>query len=647
MEALNYIDEMQAEYDQFNNDLSNRINLCQYLLLARCPNGDLRVPSSMYGHFQSEIRRLDDQRKFLCRQMQGLILSYARALENAGYKEIVKELGKFMVEYAAKAKLSTRVTGLSNRLGATGVGTAAEFEGFINDGINGALDAGVEAIADQLFKKIDAPTDYAGVRQFWESWVPKEYHKISMPLTDLRFSITASYEKCKEEEIDRPPVRWAKKKKRVRPIVDPSGYVYEGIEDNRVEGVTATLYYKENESATEQLWDAAEFGQENPLTTDAAGLYMWNVPQGLWQVRFQKDGYQTTQTEWLPVPPPQLEITIPMTQTAAPAVTETAAYADAVSIRFSQYMQTSSLSGIDVQQNGTNVAGTLEITDGEGDLARAVRFIPANKFTAATVQLSIPAAAKNYAGTSLAAAYTATLDVQHTIEGLMVQTDAVLEVGCYGYLTVTAYPAVAVQGKELRVSTASPILALSETEELLVFNKDGQCLVPLFGVLPGVGEVTCGIGDLEASANVTVKYRLVEQVTQPVATLSSGAEVPEGTTLELYTSTSGAVIYYTTDGSCPCDEEKRIRYDGPITLKESVTIQFIAVCEGMTDSEVVTLVLDVTPGTGISTLNSQPSTLDSYYDLRGTRVLPPLRRGMYVQVRRTQNGIESRKVIVK
>ena len=647
LEALNYIDEMQAEYDQFNNDLSNRINLCQYLLLARCPNGDLRVPSSMYGHFQSEIRRLDDQRKFLCRQMQGLILSYARALENAGYKEIVKELGKFMVEYAAKAKLSTRVTGLSNRLGATGVGTAAEFEGFINDGINGALDAGVEAIADQLFKWADAPTDYAGVRKFWESWVPKEYHKISMPLTDLRFSITASYEKCKEEEIDRPPVRWAKRKKRVRPIVDPSGYVYEGIEDNRVEGVTATIYYKENESATEQLWDATEFGQENPLTTDAAGLYMWNVPQGLWQVRFQKEGYQPTQTEWLPVPPPQLEITVPMTQTAVPAVTETAAYADAVSIRFSQYMQMSTLSGIAVQQNGTDVAGTLEITDGEGDLARGVRFIPANKLTAATVQLTVPAAAANYAGATLAAPYTATLDVQHTIEGLMVQTDAVLEVGRYGYLTVTAYPAVAVQGKTLRVSTASSIVALSETDEALTFNKDGQCLVPLFGVLPGEAEVICGIGDLVASANVTVKYHIVEQVTMPIATLSSGAEVPEGTTLELYTSTPGAVIYYTTDGSCPCDEEKRIRYDGPITLTESVTIQFIAVCEGMTDSEVVTLVLNVTPDTGVASLNAQRSTLNEYYDLRGARVLPPLRQGMYIHVRRSATGTTSRKVLIK
>lgn len=644
LEALNYIDEMQAEYDQFNNDLSNRINLCQYLLLARCPNGDLRVPSSMYGHFQSEIRRLDDQRKFLCRQMQGLILSYARALENAGYKEIVKELGKFIVDYAAKAKLSTRVTGLSNRLAATGVGTAAEFEGFINDGISGALDAGVDAIADQLFKWADAPTDYAGVRKFWESWVPKEYHKISMPLTDLRFSITASYEKCKEEEFDRPPVPWAKKKKRVRPIVDPSGYVYEGIEDNRVEGVTATIYYKENESATEQLWDAAEFGQENPLTTDAAGLYMWNVPQGLWQVRFQKEGYQPTQTAWLPVPPPQLEITVPMTQTAAPAVVEAAAYADAVSIRFSQYMQVASLSDIAVRQNNIVLQGTLELLDGEDGLARTVRFLPSEKLTAKNVQLTVPATAKSYAGSTLAAAYTATLEVQHTIEGLVVQDGAAVEIGQTGYVTVTAYPAVAVAGKTLGIELQSPILELADAT--VTFDDNGQALVPLRGLLPGVAEITFGVGDLQARTAVEVKYHLYELCSRPVASVVSGT-VAEGTRVELYTATKGATIYYTTDGSCPCDEATRQRYTEPIVILSDVTIQAIAVLEGMTDSEVTTLTYTIGTGVVAPEVIETVEAEDFYYSLNGTRVTPPLPRGTFIHVQRTSSGVRSRKVMVR
>lgn len=645
LEALNYIDEMQAQYDEFNNDLSNRINVCQYLLLARCPNGDLRVPSSMYGHFQSEIRRLDDQRKVFTKQMQGLILSYANALENAGYKEIAKELGKFLIKYCAKAGLAKGTTAMSGKLAATGMGSAEDFAGMITDGISSAIDMGVDWAADKITKR-RIPTDYAGVRKFFESWAPKKYHEISMQVTNLRFSITASYEKCKEEEIDRPPVRWAKKR-RLKPIVDPSGYVYEGVEDNRVEGVTATVYFKENETSAEQMWDAAEFGQQNPQVTDAAGLYMWNVPQGLWQVRFEKEGYQPTQTEWLPVPPPQLEINVPMTQKTAPAVAEAMAYADAVSIRFTQYMQLSTLADIRVSQSGAAVNGTLEVTEGEEGLARAVRFVPVSPFTAASVQLTIPATAANYAGTSMAEADTRTLSVQHTIEELMVQTDAVVALGGTGYVTVTAYPAVSVAGKPLTVSTSSPLVELV-ADEPVVFDNDGQCLVPLRGLLPGVASVTFAIGDLKTSADVEVKYRLVEQVERPVSTIASGAEVPAGTTLELYCATPGAVIWYTTDGSCPCDEGTRHRYTGPITQTEDVTLQVMAVCDGMMDSEVVSLAITI-DGTGVTEVAGNGADDGEWVGLGGQRVLNGrLPSGVYIHVRRNAQGaVSSRKVLVK
>lgn len=643
LEALNYIDEMQAQYDQFNNDLSNRINLCQYLLLARCPNGDLRVPSSMYGHFQSEIRRIDDQRKFFCRQMQGLIMSYANALENAGYKEIAKELGKFLVGYAAKTGLSKGVSGMSSRLASTGVASAEDFGGMLENGISSAVDMVVDNIADRITKG-RIPTDYAGVRAYFEKWAPQEYHKISIPLTDLRFSITASYEQCKEEEIDRPPVPWAKKQRKVRPIVDPSGYVYEGVEDNRVEGVLATIYYKENESAAEQLWNAADFGQENPLTTDAAGLYMWNVPQGLWQVRFQKEGYQPTQTAWLPVPPPQLEITVPMTQTAAPAVVEATAYADAVSIRFSQYMQVASLGDIAVRQNNILLQGTLVLLDGEDGLARTIRFLPSEKLTAKSVQLTVPATAKSYAGSTLAAPYAATLDVQHTIEGLVVQDNAAVEVGQTGYVTVTAYPAVAVAGKALDIKSLSPILELATTE--VTFDDNGQALVPLRGLLPGVAEITFGVGDLQALAAVEVRYHLHELCSRPVASVVSGV-VAEGTRVELYSATKGATIYYTTDGSCPCDEAARQRYTEPIVIHSDVTIQAIAVLEGMTDSEVTTLTYTIATGVAAPEVIETVEAEDFFYSLNGTRVMLPLPRGIFIHVQRTSSGVRSRKVRIK
>lgn len=100
---------------------------------------------------------------------------------------------------------------------------------------------------------------------------------------------------------------------------DPSGYVYEGIPSNRLSGVTVTVYRsdateKPSGTANEnQKWDAAAFDQENPLTTDSLGQYQWMVPDGWWQVKYEKSGYTTVWSDWLPVPPVQTEVNVAMT----------------------------------------------------------------------------------------------------------------------------------------------------------------------------------------------------------------------------------------------------------------------------------------------------------------------------------------------
>ena len=78
------------------------------------------------------------------------------------------------------------------------------------------------------------------------------------------------------------------------------------------------------------LWNAEDYAQENPLFTDAEGKYAWDVPTGLWQVKYEKEGYETTYSEWLPVPPPQLEVNIGMTQLRQPAVQQVKACTDGI-----------------------------------------------------------------------------------------------------------------------------------------------------------------------------------------------------------------------------------------------------------------------------------------------------------------------------
>ena len=103
--------------------------------------------------------------------------------------------------------------------------------------------------------------------------------------------------------------------------IDPSGYIYSGNEDNRVQGATVTaywipfdeedeLYWDSPDESKAVIWDSGEYSQINPLITDNDGNYAWDVPEGWWRVVAEKDGYITYTTEWLPVPPPQTEVNI-------------------------------------------------------------------------------------------------------------------------------------------------------------------------------------------------------------------------------------------------------------------------------------------------------------------------------------------------
>ena len=116
--------------------------------------------------------------------------------------------------------------------------------------------------------------------------------------------------------------------------IDPSGYVYDTDTGLRLEGVTTTVYCVQisdtdgdefwaqpptaNGAEMEALkWNASECSQENPLITDAEGRYAWDVPEGWWRVKYEKEGYVTTWSDWLSVPPPQTEVNIGMTPLAS------------------------------------------------------------------------------------------------------------------------------------------------------------------------------------------------------------------------------------------------------------------------------------------------------------------------------------------
>lgn len=210
--------------------------------------------------------------------------------------------------------------------------------------------------------------------------------------------------------------------------IDPSGFVYEGVEDNRVEGVKAVVYYKETrenmfgEPVEEDImWNAWDYDQENPQYTDAEGKYQWFVPQGLWQVRFEKEGYEPTQSEWLPVPPPQLEVNIPIVQLRQPEVINAIAHKDAIDITFDKYMMPSLLNtdNIFVTANDQAIAGTIIMLDEQHpyndnatSYATKVRFVPAAPFTASEITLTVSTRVHSYADVPLAQTFQQTFDVE-------------------------------------------------------------------------------------------------------------------------------------------------------------------------------------------------------------------------------------------
>ncbi|MBP3788609.1 MAG: chitobiase/beta-hexosaminidase C-terminal domain-containing protein [Prevotella sp.] len=415
--------------------------------------------------------------------------------------------------------------------------------------------------------------------------------------------------------------------------IDPSGYVYEGVFSNRVEGATATVFYKEmvedmygdlHENIVK--WNAEEYAQENPLFTDENGFYRWDVPQGLWQVKFEKKGYETTYSEWLPVPPPQLEVNIGMVQNRQPEVKAARAYEDAVEVEFDKYMMPELLTTENIKvlvpsnspEGGEKaVEGTVELLNEESSyesntetFASKVRFNATEPFDATEVKLLVSNRVKSYAGIRMQDNYQQTFNIEQEIKQIV--SDSVVTVG-YGkasMLVVTVLPASASKGKTLTVKTSSPMILGVETE-LATIGNDGKAEITVSGELPGTAALTFSVEgtDKTAMTIANIEQIALKTVATPKASIASGTLVEKGTAITLTCETEGATIYYTLDGSCPCDNtDSRKVYDGtPIIINETVTIKAMAKAPDMYESDVAEFTYTVVDATGINevTLNDQ------------------------------------------
>lgn len=112
-----------------------------------------------------------------------------------------------------------------------------------------------------------------------------------------------------------------------------------------------------------------------------------------------------------------------------------------------------------------------------------------------------------------------------------------------------------------------------------------------FEVLPIASTGTLQ-GTSVLSATSAAVGPVLEKAAQPTSNVAVGA-VTSGTTVTLSTTTTGASIYYTIDGTTPTKESGTL-YDGtPITIDVAKTIKAITVKDGMLPSDVAEFVYTI------------------------------------------------------
>lgn|GEM_PF-5947799 len=152
-----------------------------------------------------------------------------------------------------------------------------------------------------------------------------------------------------------------------RIYIDPSGYVFEAVEDNRVGGVTATLYKADEKGDFATPWvDPIEEGaEENPQITaygegDLGGRYGWMVPEGNWKVKFTAPSgkYRDAETTLIQVPPEHTNVNIGLMSTETPTV-KMETKNGKITLSFSKHMKLDTLVNAGASKTITyNAAGT-------------------------------------------------------------------------------------------------------------------------------------------------------------------------------------------------------------------------------------------------------------------------------------------------
>ena len=396
-------------------------------------------------------------------------------------------------------------------------------------------------------------------------------------------------------------------------------------------------------------WLAEDYGQVNPQLTDRNGEYGWMVPTGLWQVKYEKEGYNTEYSDWLPVPPPQLDVNQPMTQYSQPVVSDVKATPASVLVTFDKFMTPSTLNSgnVSVSRGGQPVGGTLQPVTSGTDTAyvQRVRFVPTTPLPAGqTLRLAVSGQVESYAGIRMGEAFTQDFTIEQTVEQIVADSAVHVVYDQPTVLTIQALPAQAAAGKTIVANILSDIASL-EGNHLpslgegsgvgLLLDSDGRATLTLTGEAHGTTGLLLQMQDdalVQAVVVVNVKDESDFICPAPEANYVDGIELEYGSLITLSCDVPEAVIYYTLDGTCPCDigSASVHRYDGPIALTGSMTLKAMATAPGYADSDVAEYSFWLTAIASLPDDTRQPAA--ATYNMAGQRLQQgaALGKGVYI-----------------
>ena len=472
---------------------------------------------------------------------------------------------------------------------------------------------GVWDVTTDLSQYIEGATADFDISEasYWSD-IKEVYSNFDMLCSILEKDISA----CFENGTDDDKTSGFNKKKGPapdkNPMMDPSGYVYEAVPSNRLEGVKAEIYSydypldkngKPEDEKENILWEAENYDQTNPIYTDENGQFRWNVPQGQWLVKFTKSGYTATDSSklamaedgYLPVPPPQTDVNVGMVSKSAPTVESVEAYKDGVIIFFSQYMNIKSVEkAVSVVYSGKEIEGKAGPINAEYDYEDEERyasqfvFIPETTLKG-TVIVTVTDTAENYAGKELKNDFTVTTKIVNEPTEIETEEEVKVAYNSSHMFTVSVTPVKAGANRMISVKSHATDIVGVITHEVKT-DEEGEAVVMLEGKLPGTTTVTISvIGSLlseDVEVTVLPVTDSIDACARVTASVETGEEVEKGTKVSLSTETKDATIYYTLDGTSPCDTENKARkkYTKSITIEEDMLLIAYAVKEGMKDS---------------------------------------------------------------